>query len=185
MGRRLSIPRAAASFQAKKEGPEMSDTLQSLNAAPEAMTGAATPNVIPPSQPLRRFDGAEAWTALTPEQQAEIGAIALEYAVAAIGYQDVIDLDFLALIARPLCAAEQFLHDDLLVTTQETAPALTDPSELMPIPSRLGRICRTCGCSHYDPCEGGCGWAELDLCTGCATAVLPSSTERQAQGASW
>jgi hypothetical protein len=128
----------------------------------------------PLTPPLQRFDGAAAWAALTPDQQAEIGAIALEYAIASNGYQEIIDLDFLALAARPLGAAEQVLHDDLLVTVGDalsaTVAAFADPSELMPIPSRLGQVCRTCGCSHYDPCDGGCGWAEPDLCTSCAAA---------------
>jgi hypothetical protein len=152
------------------------------------MNRAATLNVIPPPQPLQRFDGAAAWATLTPEQQAEIGAIALEYAVAAIGFDDVNDLDFLALIARPLGAAEQFLNDDLLVTVQDalgdTVPALTDGTGLVPVPARLGQICRTCGCSHYDPCLGGCSWAEPDLCSACVTAVAPASAHRPEQGAS-
>lgn len=29
--------------------------------------------------------------------------------------------------------------------------------------------CRWCGCSHYEPCAGGCGWANArhTLCTAC------------------
>lgn len=30
------------------------------------------------------------------------------------------------------------------------------------------RRCRACGCSEFDPCEGGCGWYDDDLCTRCA-----------------
>lgn len=38
--------------------------------------------------------------------------------------------------------------------------------------NRHPRICRDCGCSHYDPCEdfehgGACGWAEPERCTSC------------------
>lgn len=33
------------------------------------------------------------------------------------------------------------------------------------------RICRSCGCSQFDPCDEGngrgCAWAEPDLCTAC------------------
>ncbi|MDP2729107.1 MAG: hypothetical protein Q8O55_01335 [Dehalococcoidales bacterium] len=29
------------------------------------------------------------------------------------------------------------------------------------------RYCRVCGCSEEDPCDGGCGWAEEDLCSAC------------------
>ncbi len=28
-------------------------------------------------------------------------------------------------------------------------------------------ICRVCGCSNEDPCEGGCYWVEEDLCSAC------------------
>lgn len=55
-----------------------------------------------------------------------------------------------------------FAHDasDLAETVPENAP--------VPIPVRLGRVCRTCGCSEHDACAPACGWADEDLCTGCA-----------------
>jgi hypothetical protein len=28
-------------------------------------------------------------------------------------------------------------------------------------------ICRECGCSHYDPCKGGCSWVSEELCSAC------------------
>ena len=28
-------------------------------------------------------------------------------------------------------------------------------------------VCRECGCSDDKPCEGGCYWAEPDLCSRC------------------
>lgn len=27
--------------------------------------------------------------------------------------------------------------------------------------------CRVCGCTHYRPCDGGCSWVEVDLCSNC------------------
>ena len=33
----------------------------------------------------------------------------------------------------------------------------------LPVP----QLCRDCACSWYDPCPGGCAWAEEDLCTAC------------------
>ena len=36
---------------------------------------------------------------------------------------------------------------------------------------RHPRICGTCGCSHWDPCEseaGCCSWAAIDQCSHCA-----------------
>ena len=29
------------------------------------------------------------------------------------------------------------------------------------------RTCRICGCWELEACEGGCAWAEADLCTAC------------------
>ena len=30
------------------------------------------------------------------------------------------------------------------------------------------QVCRQCGCTQYNACPGGCGWAEIDLCSSCA-----------------
>ena len=32
-------------------------------------------------------------------------------------------------------------------------------------------LCRRCACSEMDACDGGCSWAEPDLCSVCASAV--------------
>lgn len=29
------------------------------------------------------------------------------------------------------------------------------------------RTCRKCGCTHDNPCPGGCCWTEVDLCSAC------------------
>lgn len=31
----------------------------------------------------------------------------------------------------------------------------------------LLRVCRVCGCSEFNACEGGCCWVEEDLCSAC------------------
>jgi hypothetical protein len=33
---------------------------------------------------------------------------------------------------------------------------------------RVAGLCRACGCSDDNACEGGCGWVEPDLCSRCA-----------------
>jgi hypothetical protein len=33
--------------------------------------------------------------------------------------------------------------------------------------SALDAVCRVCGCTEEEACEGGCAWAEPDLCTAC------------------
>lgn len=133
---------------------------------------------------LPRFDGAEAWAKLTPEQQAEIGAIALEYVVAANGRDAYADIDALALQSRAHEAAEMVIAGQLNETVQEAlaalVPALDDETLPVPIPSRLGPVCRVCACSEYDPCPEGCGWAEADLCTSCAAAGSQHPSEGSA-----
>jgi MinD superfamily P-loop ATPase len=34
--------------------------------------------------------------------------------------------------------------------------------------------CRECGCTEERACEGGCFWAEPDLCSGCSVPLLKS-----------
>jgi hypothetical protein len=132
-------------------------------------------------QSLERFDGAAAWAALTPEQQAEIGAVALEYAIAVTGRDAYRDFDATYLLAKPFEAAEVLLFGQLYEAIEDalaaTVPALTDNAAFVPIPSRLGAVCRACACSECDPCPEGCGWAEPDLCTSCAElAALPGTS---------
>jgi hypothetical protein len=125
-------------------------------------------------QSLERFDGAAAWATLMPDQQAEIGAIALEYMIAVTGRDAYRDIGGLDLLARPFEAAEALLLGQLYESIEDalaaTVPALNDDVEFVPIPSRLGAVCRACACSEFDPCPEGCGWAESDLCTACVMA---------------
>lgn len=119
-----------------------------------------------------RFDGAAMWGQLTPEQQDEIGAIALEFVINMNGE----DAYFTGLDAkpeaRPFLAAQPLLSDRLLSAVQdaiiEHVPALGDDGLPVPIPSLLGAVCRACGCSPEDGCEEGCYWREDDLCSACA-----------------
>jgi len=61
-----------------------------------------------------RFDGLAAWPKLSPEEQAEIGALALELVVASRG-MDVAYCSGLeeAPVARPFLSAATFLNDQL------------------------------------------------------------------------
>lgn len=126
-----------------------------------------------------RFDGSAVWSKLTPEQQAQIGAIALEFIVSANGEAAYFGSDPLFYDVdrdevnkgRPFAAAEHLLTELLLQAVQDAladkVPALNDDGLLVPIPALLGPVCRACGCSEQDACPTGCGWAEPDLCTSC------------------
>lgn len=122
---------------------------------------------------LARFDGGAAWAQLAAERQAEIGALALELAVATIGNDIVLDGGRIEEPhQRAMLAAYHRLSQDLIDDGAQFIPA--EP-ELPPIPSRLGRVCRSCGCSEDDACDGGCVWVETPaeepltgLCSACA-----------------
>ena len=96
-----------------------------------------------------RFDGATTWAGLMPAQQAEIGAVALEFIVNANGE----DAYFTGLEAkpeaRPFIAGQLLLIDKLMAAVQdaiiEKVPALGDDALPVPIPSLLGAVCRQCG----------------------------------------
>jgi hypothetical protein len=134
-----------------------------------------------------RFDGLAAWPKLSPEEQAEIGALALELVVASRG-MDVAYCSGLeeTPVARPFLSAATFLNDRLEDAVGDaiagavpafddalsdaiasTVLAHPDHACRMPLPSLIGPVCRSCGCYHEDPCDEGCGWAEEDLCTAC------------------
>lgn len=119
---------------------------------------------------LPRFDGCAAWAQLPPEEQAKIGALALEL-VAAWACNDEVDetteLPEAYARAAGLCDAE--LISALQETVVDALPRdVFFEGDLARIPSHLGPICRVCGCTQHDGCECGCGWAADDLCTSCA-----------------
>lgn len=62
------------------------------------------------------------------------------------------------------------LEENGLTFTANTPPA-----------AEAVRTCRVCGCTDLRACEGGCGWAEADLCTRCAEKALPVAAEEPAR----
>ncbi len=125
---------------------------------------------------VTRFDGIEAWSKLPAEQQAVIGALALELIVACHG-EDTCDLHEVCpyeasrtLIERQL---QEIVSDAMADQVEAWAKSGT------PVPSALGKVCRDCGCSHFDPCEEGCWWATDDLCTTCANKRKWAEVEAQ------
>lgn len=115
---------------------------------------------------IPRFDGAQAWACLDPEQQAAIGAVAMELAVA----------NLVASLTKPdeprhraAMRGGMVLVELSLRATFKTfsASERLQIERDLPVPSLIGVVCRRCGCSQEDACEGGCSWAEADLCTAC------------------
>jgi len=117
-----------------------------------------------------RFDGADAWSKLPPDVQAEIGAIALEMAAVSRLHDRCCQDGLPEIYHRTGDAAIVELWRDLQAVTSVALPedAFEASDGRMPrIPARLGGVCRVCGCSQNDACDAGCGWAAEDLCTAC------------------
>lgn len=116
---------------------------------------------------MERFDGKALWPTLTREQQEDIGAIALEL-VAAWACLDHGRPDLPNAISRAGEHADHALLSQLQGAFVEAVPRdAVYAGDVPRVPSMIGAVCRACGCSEYDPCEGGCGWHEPDLCTAC------------------
>ncbi|MFP4538718.1 MAG: hypothetical protein ACLFPA_10500 [Dichotomicrobium sp.] len=127
-----------------------------------------------------RFDGAALWAQLTEDEQREIGALALEYTVNCLGEDQHAEQPGVSPASRPFEEGNIVLMDALLAATEDAlvrlkpfaaqaqAEGTAAGGAPIPIPSRLGPVCRVCGCTEHDACPEGCGWAEADLCTSCA-----------------
>ncbi len=118
---------------------------------------------------MERFDGAAHWAKLSPEAQAEIGAIALELVVSwncQEGYGRYFEETPLN---RAGAAADELLIRELQSTFVEhiERSAIENADGEPLLPSRLGPVCRRCGCSELDACQPSCSWAEPDLCSAC------------------
>ncbi|WP_426315568.1 hypothetical protein ACN9MF_11645 [Methylobacterium fujisawaense] len=119
-----------------------------------------------------RFDGAEAWTKIPAAAQAAIGAIALELTLA-WHLQDAagpgVESALPPVAARVAGIADSELMAELEATVVDALPegAFTAADGGPRIPSLVGGVCRSCGCSQNDACAVGCAWAAEDLCTAC------------------
>ncbi|QIB32260.1 hypothetical protein [Ancylobacter pratisalsi] len=129
---------------------------------------------------LSRFVGAEAWGFLAPEQQATIGALAMELVLAwslddeAAGLTDRDEVDTrIERVARAF--GDHVIIDRLTEEVLSPLPpeVLSDETDNPRIPLAFGQICRACGCSQNDGCDVGCCWAEDDLCSACADLSPP------------
>lgn len=134
-----------------------------------------------------RFDGAAAWAGLSAAQQATFGAIALEMAAGWLA-DDILtarqlDTGLPPAWGRLHRACEQGdcqAIGELLAAAEDVVPAAAiEPVDGWPrIPSRLGPICRGCGCTEQHACLSDalpCHWAEPDLCSACVST--PDTSE--------
>ena len=114
---------------------------------------------------LDRFIGYAAWAGLTKAEQDEIGTIALELVSAWYAHENA--------ESEPLARAAERAEFELEQSLQEAFCDAVPRSSIdiaagVPrLPSRLGPVCRECGCSQSDACTPACSWVEKDLCSAC------------------
>jgi hypothetical protein len=124
--------------------------------------------------PIRRFTGTSAWAVLSESERAEFGALGLELIVGIKAMQATEDPERpdeptespSNRAAHAAVAKIVVLMDEAL---RGLSPALADMfDDHPPVPSLVGDVCETCGCTEEDACEGGCAWQRPGLCTTCA-----------------
>jgi hypothetical protein len=146
---------------------------------------------------MKRFSGAEAWAKLTPEQQAEIGAIALELIVSREGnylhFETRTTLS--GLFDHCEAVIEGLIEDTIRDALHSRVPEVLNDHHI-PIPSLVGQVCRICGCTSTDPTLEICSecrrrtefhttrpssWAETDLCTNCKAQSAAGPAAKRAK----
>lgn len=104
---------------------------------------------------IPRFDGVAHWATLSPEQQSQIGALALELIVAndtAYAVCDVAgNVNADPVKFRAASAAGEYLIGGLRDATDTVLPDWH--ASQRPVPSSIGEICGHCGGSYGDPCD--------------------------------
>jgi hypothetical protein len=101
-----------------------------------------------------RFDARAQWAAMSAEEQARFGALALVSLVAGYAGGPGTRWDHAA------AEAEAQLRE-----------LMPDPADYPAGPdlAALGiRACRECGCTDRSACDEGCCWVLEDLCSACA-----------------
>ena len=117
-----------------------------------------------------RFDGAAAWSRLTRGERDELGPLMLEFVVAEAGAR-------LSppggVYTRTFVAAADLANNGLHRLAAEILPQEIFFGGTPPIPAIVGDVCRHCGCTEFDACDGGCFWVAPGLCSACSAEGLP------------
>lgn len=116
-----------------------------------------------------RFDGAKILETLLRTQRDAIGAAALELQAARIASSVQQETAYGRACAASAAEAEAMFEHKLFAVLP--GALFRDDKGKPRIPSGLGPICRECGCTEHDACDGGCAWADESLCTSCVARV--------------
>lgn len=122
-----------------------------------------------------RFNAAEMWHSLSPEQQEQIGTAALLLNTCctrnSLGARD----EFVE--APEECPpdvgafmrGEEIAWDMLDQAMEDAVPQLMAEAPPLPDLAPYGvRVCHHCGCTDDMACEGGCAWVGPNLCSACS-----------------
>jgi hypothetical protein len=115
-----------------------------------------------------------AWAALTPEQQAAVGAAAITHFLGTLGAQAGMGRHgWLAAELEGAELLEDLLRQHLPLAFEHDGPNGTGIG--LPIRPDLSAIgiaqCTVCGCTDRCPCDDGWTWVTADLCSSCAPAI--------------
>jgi hypothetical protein len=119
------------------------------------------------------FDPVAAWLALPADVQQQIGAAAIAAEIGVLGAAVAVELGVPEL-ARSRenigLEARSFMFELIVIHLLDGNDAALPPRpDLRPLGIRQ---CRACGCTDEYACEGGCSWAQEDLCSNCAPGRL-------------
>ncbi len=142
------------------------------------MMAIAEPAVLGGSRDRRafdpgpRFDGLAAWARVSDDAKPALAAVLLEYVVAELAF----DRADGGAAERAAAAALDRLEAELVAYGHSAFPPGIFYGGPIPLPSRLGQVCRACGCSERDACIDAatgfaCSWADADLCSHCVAAA--------------
>lgn len=108
---------------------------------------------------LPTLDAAEIWDRLTPVGQRLAGMLLVETLLCnRIVFEagGIVKLE-----VRPWNEGLEIAISELELIFNPWLTELTS-AKVLPLPNVIGRVCRICGCSEFDPCDPPCAWVEIE-----------------------
>ena len=126
-----------------------------------------------PPWPKGRTSGIELAKSFTAEEKEFLAALSIELIAAwhgeAIGWEREGEESFK--VYRVYEHASHMAQGNLEAHVRQCLERSGHPlkDDVLPaVPTLIGNFCFECGCSDFNACEGGCGWAKEGQCTACA-----------------
>ncbi|BCP53829.1 hypothetical protein K32_24460 [Kaistia sp. 32K] len=124
---------------------------------------------------IQHFDARAAWLQLSPDVQEEVGRAALDLAMSWELGVAVDEGNADQRLQRAAEAGEFMAADQLAGAFEVHVPdEMKRAGDIPRVPSAVGTVCHSCGCSELDRCDDGCDWTKT-------IAVLPVWRAKPAQ----